>query len=125
MPQSTDNQSPFALVSQDELTVISNALTALMQQGKLSINRYKMAYDLVQEITHASNLEQANRRPSPLLNFKKVWSFEELADDKKQTAYEQWQNFRVHTDKSYDDFVANYASQEEFDENGNLLDIPF
>ena len=72
--------SPLALMSQEELTLISNALSHLLQAGTLCGKRHQMAYDLIQEITQADNLNLPHRRPSTVFGDKGCYSFNELSD---------------------------------------------
>lgn len=129
---SDNTSSPLALLSQEELTLISNALTALLQEGGLSEYRSKMAYDLIQEITHADNLQLPNRRLPPKnpvfdsVPFDKlVVPFSKLDDDAKYAAYNNWKNETQRHAVSFDYFAKNHAHQWDFNAQGKMLDIPF
>lgn len=118
--------SPLALMSQEELTLISNALSHLLQAGTLCGKRHQMAYDLIQEITQADNLNLPHRRPSIVFGDKGCYSFNELSDLAKKNAYENWKAQRVKQNiVSYDTFTGHEAHQWEYDKDGQIFDIPF
>ena len=118
--------SPLALMSQEELTLISNALSHLLQAGTLCGKRHQMAYDLIQDITQADNLNLPHRRPSTVFGDKGCYSFNELSDLAKKNAYENWKAQRVKQNiVSYDTFTGHEAHQWEYDKDGQILDIPF
>jgi len=118
--------SPLALMSQEELTLISNALSHLLQAGTLCGKRHQMAYDLIQEITQADNLNLPHRRPSTVFGDKGCYSFNELSDLAKKNAYENWKALqRPENIVSYGLFTWGEAHEWEYDKDGGLLDIPF
>lgn len=118
--------SPLALMSQEELTLISNALSHLLQAGTLCGKRHQMAYDLIQEITQADNLNLPHRRPSTVFGDKGCYSFNELSDLAKKNAYENWKALqRPENIVSYGLFTWGEAHEREYDKDGGLLDIPF
>lgn len=118
--------SPLALMSQEELTLISNALTHLLQAGTLCGKRHQMAYDLIQEITHADNLRLPHRHCNNVFDNKDTYSFNELSEQAQKNAYDNWKALQRPEDiVSYGLFTWDQAYKCEYDKDGQVLYVPF